>query len=596
MRHNLLLLGFVNLVGVFVQINRKDILRDREITSFILMRMRDYKVSGHSFSNFLQLVRACQKDIDQQIQVPDGFELIFKEKDFSALYQQAQTLTDNKYLLLFLRKYICDLDPRIDFRALDNSTASCISYTPWYSFPNSFVEIANLKFLIYEGKIVMNTGHLMNASSAKIAIEKFLNAGHHISKLKFLTSSLEKIEDDSLSNFSDTSMECYPICLDCDYLTGLSIKDELKAFKNELKEHGYDDMFDLDEAKFNNPIFKAAVKRVNQFQTSIEAHITSILSNATPAEKPLFFMSLGGVGSGKSKLEEFVKVASNYNYVMFSVDNARTYSNIYSLLVKCNQHDDDYIILKEFAYMLFEKLSSEAMNKNINFFRDSSGIPYVGKNQKIVSNFKNAGFYTYCLVAASALYIDESRSDIIDPVHNRIISRFHKKGRAVPWHITVNKHINHPIAQSDACLDCNLDSIVIFDTMVPKGHTHTIAESYLIDEETYNTLHNSFDITKDLIAMGYLPFKTDHCGEFNYRDVSIIFLDVPCAFKRMLVLIDYQKYVDIIQKSLLNYDARGYEELIINTMPWHIPSLDFPFDSRGSDNNYILALAKDVQE
>lgn len=580
-----------------MQGNSKYILSDRKVTTLLLMRSRGYKCEQFSLEQFQQLVAYCYQDLDETFDIPKSIEQLFTITDPKQCYSLAQELITDKHGLLLFRKLLCDTHPQVDFRSNDYRSKPTlqqplIDYEPWYCFPSSWIEIAGFKFLSHENCLVMDNGLMVDESAARITIEKFINAGHHLSQLTFLSSTLK---DGFTTLASAAEHECRPICLDFDYLTLLHIKNELPQFKRELKSLGYNDYYQLEPARFSTPTFRSAALRVQQFERIILSHIEAIISAATPQTEPKFFMSLGGVGSGKSKLEDFVKLQTNDNYVMFSVDNARTYSPIYQLLTASNNHDDDYIILKEFAYMLFEKLSETAKFRKINFFRDSSGIPYTGKNKRVLGEFKEAGFKTYCLVAASALYVAKDRPDLAGPVHERIVERFLKKGRAVPWPITLSKHISHPAAQCDAALDCNLDYLEIFDTMVPKGHTHTIAESHLIDEPSYLALKGSNDISKTLIELGYLPFASDSCGDFNYQHVSALFFNVECGYKRMIVVLDFQKYVDILQKSLFNENARGYNELIVNNMPWHIPTIDFPYDCGSDHNNYLLATARDVQ-
>lgn len=579
-----------------MQSNRKIILNDRKVVSFILMRMQNFTSSEFSFHELQRLVEYVCSDFDAIYNLPQESINLFKFNNPQQFYEAALSIFPDKVGQLIIRKFICDNFKEVDFRSTAPFSASLaqhkVDFEPWYQFPSSYKIIAGLKFLAFEDHVVMDNGLLMEATAAQIIIEKFLNAGHHLSKLYFLSDTLESC----LPGFeANSSINCSPICLDFDYLTMLNIKTELPEFKKQLKLLGYNDYYGIDPARFSNPLHQSAANRINSLEKEINNHLDSILAAATPVKTPLFFMSMGGVGSGKSKLEEFVKTLSNNNYVMFSVDNARTYSPVYKLLTACNNHDDDYIVMKEFAYMLFEKLSELALQKRINFFRDSSGIPYAGKNQNVLKSFKDSGFTTYCLVAASALYAASDRKDLSDPVHERIIKRFESKGRAVPWPITLSKHINHPLAQSDAALDCNLDHLVIFDTMVPKGHTHTIAESQLIDQLAYERLINASNLTKELLDLNFLPFASDSCGSFNYDNVSVHFMNVECGFKRILVIIDGQKFVDIIQKCLFNKTAKGYQELILNTMPWHMPSIDFPFDAEEGHDNYLLATAKDVQ-
>jgi hypothetical protein len=564
-----------------LQIDHNSELENAKLISLILMRLRDYKVSNSSYEEFSKALRFASQDFATPLNEPANLKSEIAKlqasssdsaHDFLKQFDQS-----NKPLLLILRKFLCDLNPALDFRG---SRAHETQFTPWFEFPSSYITIAGLKFLAFENKyVVAQNGGLIEIDAAKIAIEKFINAGFHIADLEFVTAAMsdfllpESTDIDSLN----LSASCPLVCLDTDYLTGLYLQNELPKFKSLMKEQNFSSYEDLytQTATLNHPRFQQVRDRLLSLKPHIDNCLTSLFSLSKPEAEPMYFASQGGVGSGKTKLYEFAQAQTQGQLVLFSVDDARTKSCQYQLLITCAHHSDDYLYLKEFAYLLFEAANDIALASKYNYFRDSSGIPFTGKNSSTFKTFKEQGFKTFCLVAAGLLHKPAGADIDYEPIYARIITRFHKKQRAVPWPITIKKHIYHPISQCDALKDNNIDQVIVFDTTTAKGQTATLLESRDIPLALYQELSQAANKIEFLNNHKLLPFISAPNNQHEPELIAIDTIYKNDELVRIILIANKIKYIDIIKKALYNQNARGHEELTVNTFKYHIPELDF---------------------
>lgn len=368
--------------------------------------------------------------------------------------------------------------------------------------------------------------------------------------------------------------------IDEDLLTGLNIDTEFNQFYEEIhaKKIG---ILDADP---NDPSFSEkaalALKRVQSFKKLIHECVDLFFVKKTPVvgtEKPKFFMTQGGVGSGKTKLESYASAITGGNYIIASLDSARELIPEYQLYLQAGHHSDDYRALRTLAYIIMGEVVNKAISENYNYFRDGSGIPYDARNSELVKIMKDSGYETYVLSAAAPLYIHKDRKDLHEPVHERIIERYKKKSRMVPWDIVLNKHINHPLAMMQAAQDENSDHVVIFDNMSARGLSYKIAESYWVDDLFYNKLITSTNDKRMYELIQSLGFFQDinttidmqltyliAARKRKYDHRLFIYQDVY----KILAIYNQERFIDIIQKAALNINAKGYEDLPFNTLPF----------------------------
>lgn len=462
----------------------------------------------------------------------------------------------------------------------------------WPELPDSAIEIAGYRFLSYDKQfLVAQNGGLIEADAVSIDLERFLKRGGHPYDYKLSRDAFENFlfnDDEPISTLDGIPFESeIPlICLDVDYMTGLTFGREFKFFQKHLAEkklHILDVPEYVIEENIKNKILTRAAANISEVRSFIEIVKNKYLSGVTEATGiPKFFMCMGGIGAGKSSLEKHANIFTGNNIIRVSVDNVRAKSKLYDFYLECNHHSDDYKILSYFSNVVIEEILDEALKKRYNIFKDTSGIPYKGKNEQIIKKFKRKGYETYVLSAASALYVEEDRKDLNLPAHIRIMNRYEKKNRAIPWDIVTNKHVNHPLAQADALLDDNLDYVLIYDTMVEKGKTHILAKTIDINEYEHEQITAAkklspatlFEKIQELEIVRFEELPED----FKIENIDFIVnqYDSEKEIYQILVILNKIKMLDFIQKGALNLTASGYEELVFNTHPEHNPSIDYP--------------------
>lgn len=470
----------------------------------------------------------------------------------------------------------------------------------WPILPSSSIEISGYKYMCYKNKyLVTLNGGLIEIDTAMISLDKFVkysdNPGEFMVERDAISSYLFNRNKPLSTLDGMTFGDQVPLfCLDIDYLTGLHIGEELQELHYKLQKANIS-VLDIPESSGVSTLIDDYMRnRVAKLRSFINIAKRRFFENAQPVEdKPMFFLSMGGIGSGKSHLEKYISNFTDGNHVMASVDLARASSKLFDFYTKCTHHTDDYQSLKLFSYALVGEISKEAILGNYNYFRDSSGIPYSGRDQNMVEIFKRCGYETMVFSASAPLFVEKDRKDLDAPVHKRIMKRYRKKKRSVPWDIVVKKHVEHPKAFLDALRHEHLDHIYLYDTMGKKGETKLLAVNVDLTSSMLKTIRDAFNISKgfgfqtmidnNLIDLSILP------KQFKLHLMEI----VECHaynedLHRILVVLDMQRYIDFLQKGMLFDKARGYEELVFNSHPYHIPSIDYPYDKRNNEKPYRL--------
>nr|WP_305906851.1 zeta toxin family protein [Methylomarinum sp. Ch1-1]MDP4519559.1 zeta toxin family protein [Methylomarinum sp. Ch1-1] len=307
-----------------------------------------------------------------------------------------------------------------------------------------------------------------------------------------------------------------------------------------------------------------------------------IFAGKTPDVNPKLFMCMGGAGSGKTAVEEIAQAHCGDNFVVASLDEFRKVSDLYRILTAANHHSDDYVYVEPFANRLRDMVAQHAKAAGINILYDGTGIPYQPRYSTIINQFKAAGFYTQ-ITAVDAFLVkptgreDElSRSGVINSVKNR----FEKTGRALPWVITIDKHIRAPQSFLKALEDTSLDKISLFANDADRNMHYLVAESFAFSDREIKALKQHqikgslSDYLTSLIknhndsVLKSLAEDNDDIDQLLDRNPALNENNVGYqvysshAGHRVLVIYNTRRMVDFIEKRQLNPNASGEEGLL----------------------------------
>jgi hypothetical protein len=166
--------------------------------------------------------------------------------------------------------------------------------------------------------------------------------------------------------------------------------------------------------------------------------------------------------------------------VIASLDEFRKKSDLYRILTTANHHSDDYVYVEPFANKLRDMVASQAKKWCINILYDGTGIPYQPRYSTIIAYFKETDFDTQIIAVDAFIVKPEGREDELSRsgVIGSVKERFEKTGRALPWVITVYKHIRVPESFLNALEDLALDKISLFANDGEKDKHYLVAESF----------------------------------------------------------------------------------------------------------------------
>ncbi len=408
-------------------------------------------------------------------------------------------------------------------------------------------------------------------------------------------------------------------CLDVNMLTGLRTPSHME-FLDLLKECEGDKRH-LFKVANNEPLKKrllAAADGDKRLERTVEiaydrlCKIQRILINTrqqifegkTPVLKPRLFMSMGGAGAGKTAVEEIAQAECGDNFVIASLDEFRKLSDLYNVLTAANHHSDDYVYVEPFANRLRDMVAQHAKEAGINILYDGTGIPYQPRYSSIIEQFKAAGFQTQ-ITAVDAFLVkpvgreqELSRCGVIKSVKER----FKRTGRALPWVITIDKHIRAPRSFLTAVEDANLDKITLFANDGEKDKHYLVAESFALSEREVAALQrHQLQTTlqpflKTIITehpdsflknlAGYdldrLKHLIDRNPAFTENNVAYQIYSNPFGVRGLLIY-NTQRWIDFIQKRQLNPNASGEEGLLhkSDSLIFHVdPLADKPWITR----------------
>jgi fido (protein-threonine AMPylation protein) len=326
-----------------------------------------------------------------------------------------------------------------------------------------------------------------------------------------------------------------------------------------------------------------AYARLNRIIKKLDAAKQKIFAGKHSDDNPKLFMSMGGAGSGKTAVEEIARAQCGENFVIASLDEFRKCSDLYTVLTAANHHSDDYVFIEPFANRLRDLVADHAKTAHINILYDGTGIPYKPRYFNVVNAFKRAGFRTQ-IVAIDAFIVkpegrehELSRSGVICSVKDR----FERTGRALPWVVTVDKHIRSPWAFLEALEHESLDKISLFANDGERDRHYLVAESFAFAEREVRDLqdHQKSGRLAEFLkntsrTRGGSVLKMLGNGDADKIDDLInrnpAFDETNVAYQvyhskhgsRVLAVYNIRRMVDFIVKRQLNPNASGEEGLL----------------------------------
>ena len=408
--------------------------------------------------------------------------------------------------------------------------------------------------------------------------------------------SAGKNEIDGISQGKDGSAPLF--CLDINMLTGLRSPGHTEVVQL-LKQCEGDKalIFDLvnDEGLKERMLLAAsrdtrleraveiAYERLSKIITNLDKAKEAVFEGKTPVANPQLFMSMGGAGSGKSAVEEIAEASCGDNFVIASLDEFRKQSDLYKVLTAASHHSDDYVYVEPFANRLRDSVAEYAKSYQFNILYDGTGIPYQPRYSNIVNQFKANGFYTQITAVDAFIVKPEGRENelIRSSVITSVKERFETAGRALPWVVTVNKHIRAPRSFLNALEHDMLDKISLFANDGEKDQHYLVAESFSFSDPEVQALQRHqlsgtlmtylktlIRTREDSVLKNLTRNDQSKLESLIHRNTA--FDEDNVAYQiyqsknnnRVLVIYNARRMVDFIEKRQLNPNASGEEGLL----------------------------------
>ena len=326
-----------------------------------------------------------------------------------------------------------------------------------------------------------------------------------------------------------------------------------------------------------------AYLRLSKINRILLERLDTLFADKTADPHPKLFMAMGGAGSGKTAVSEMAYSLCGQNFVTASLDEFRKLSDLYRVMTAADHHSDDYVYIEPFANRLRDLVAQRAKENGVNLLYDGTGIPYHPRYSTIIKQFHGAGFHT-SITAVDAFLVkpagreDElSRSGVIASVK----ARFEATGRALPWVVTVDKHIRAPRAFLNALEDTALDKISLFANDGEMDRHYLVAESFLHSDEEIDTLHQQQaqgvladyfnrqiqqrpdSVLKQLSQNEPLALTAWIARNPDMTEVNVGYqIYRGSKINRVLLIYNLRRMVDFIEKRQLNPNASGDEGLL----------------------------------
>ncbi len=352
-----------------------------------------------------------------------------------------------------------------------------------------------------------------------------------------------------------------------------------------------------------------AYERLGRITAKLDNAKNAIFQGKTSALAPKLFMCMGGAGSGKTAVEEIATAQCGDNFVIASLDEFRKLSDLYTVLTAASHHSDDYVFVEPFANRLRGLVAGHARELQVNILYDGTGIPYKPRYSDIIEQFREAGFHTQITAVDAFIVKPEGREDELlrSAVINSVKERFAKTGRALPWVVTVDKHIRAPASFLAALPHQALQKLSLFANDGERDRHYLVAESLICSDDDVRALqrhqlagslmehlrhishHHDDSVLKNLAKNE--PEKIDGLIERNpafYENNVAYQIYHSNAIYRVLLIYNTRRFVDFIEKRQLNPNASGEEGLLHkpDTLTFHVdPLAKEPWITRLQDSS-----------
>jgi hypothetical protein len=278
------------------------------------------------------------------------------------------------------------------------------------------------------------------------------------------------------------------------------------------------------------------------------------------------------------------------------------------VLTAAGHHSDDYIYVEPFANRLRSLVAEQAKQNSINILYDGTGIPYKPRYANIVEQFKQAGFKTQVTAVDAFLVKPEGREDELprSAVINSVKARYEQTGRALPWVVTVDKHIRAPASFLDALEHKSLEKLSLFANDGERDRHYLVAESFIFSNEEVDVLQAQ---QRDGTLKEYLYYLSKHHADSVLKNLAKqditklealihrnpLFEETNVAYQiyssgnenRVLVVYNARRLADFVEKRQLNPNASGEQGLLHKpeALSFHVdPSCKEPWITRLQDS------------
>ncbi len=392
-------------------------------------------------------------------------------------------------------------------------------------------------------------------------------------------------------------------CLDINMLTGLRSPShtELTELLKQCAGEKTPILNLANNEKLKNRLLAAAVSdkrlqrtveigydRLNTIITKLNKAKEAIFEGKTSDSSPKLFVAMGGAGSGKSAVEEIAQAQCGDNFVIASLDEFRKQSDLYRVLTAANHHSDDYVYVEPFANKLRDLVANHAKENRINILYDGTSIPYQPRYSGIIEHFNKAGFQTQVTAVdgflVKPLGVDNPSSG--SAIIGRVKDRYQITGRALPWVVTIDKHIRAPVSFLHALEDQLMDKISLFANDLEKDQHYLVAESFVFSDQEVQALQenqksgrlaeylqevikNRDDSTLKILGnndVDMIDALIDRNPDFSEKNVAYQIYSSEYG-NRVLTIYNTQRMVAFVEKRQLNPNASGEQGLLHKPEP-----------------------------
>ncbi len=508
---------------------------------------------------------------------------------------------------------------QVFLHALDAERDSVLQNEPdqYGKLTSGRVLIAGVPFLGYteggtEYLVTVNGGLVERQKIEEDLKHKLLDGKTRVMELRYQPTRLindsktikELSEKKLVDGYEITDAGAPLVCMDVNPLTGLRTPSH-KSFMNFYQDrYGKKaTIFQMKDPEFAQRVIDAAPDDLKHIATLAAGHVRRVthqldeITDGIFAGKTLhddgaeFVMSMGGPGSGKTVAKEIMAAKCGNDYVEASLDKARTYSDIYQVLLAAKHHADDYTTIEPFASTLRSWIKDRALNKkkenhggHYNILYDGTGIPFEPRYADLIKEFKDEHFHTTVACIDTFLVTPDRREgecskNVLERVRDRL--QFGNDQRNLPPIVVISKHRNVMESLMEAVENPFVDKAVAFCNDGPENAHYLLAETFddrqrapeAADSKRTTVASMIGQATSVLSALSTAIGDTvgrlvDRIPMFKEGNTTLInkWVQRPeqqrSGTHRTLAISNVTRFVDMGEKALLNPHASGPENLL----------------------------------